>query len=159
MSSLRSQAREFAMQMLYQWEMHPQDIKKLETKFWKSATASEDAEIFANQLFEATVRTVRDLDEIIERHCKNWSSERVATLDRTILRLALHELALAKTPPRSVINEAVKLAKKFSSDNSPRFVNGVLDAAYKDRARSFPFRTLPLRAKSTNAKSSKQKAD
>ena len=159
MGSLRSQAREFAMQMLYQWEMHPQDVKKLETKFWKSATASEDAEIFANELFEATVRTVKDLDEIIERHCKNWSSERVATLDRTILRLGLHELALAKTPPRSVIDEAIKLAKKFSTDNSPAFVNALLDAAYKDRARSLPFRTLPMSGKSTNAKSAKKNSD
>src|SRR5215469_8094451 len=118
MSSLRTQAREFAMQMLFQWEIHPQELKKLEMKFWKGATASEDAEIFANQLFEATVRTVKDLDEVIAKHCRNWRSERIATVDRTILRLALHELAIGKTPARSVIDEAVKLAKKYSGDNS-----------------------------------------
>lgn len=131
MSSLRSQAREFAMQMLYQWEMHPQDVKKLEIKFWKGATASEDAEIFANQLFEATVRTLKDLDAIIEKHCKNWRADRIAALDRTILRLALHELAVGKTPVRAVINEAVNLAKKYSSDESAAFVNGLLDNARK----------------------------
>ncbi len=131
MSSLRSQAREFAMQMLYQWDIHPQDVKKLEMKFWKGATASEDAEIFANQLFEASVRTVKDLDATIEKHCKNWRSERIAALDRTILRLALHEMAVGKTPARAVINEAINLAKKYSSEESARFVNGILDSARK----------------------------
>ena len=153
--SLRTQAREFAMQMLYQWEMSPQDVKKLEMKFWKSATASEDTEIFANQLFEATVRTVEDLDEVIEKHCENWRSERIALIDRAILRLAMHEIALAKTPARSVINEAVKLAKKFSGDASGGFVNGVLDAANKARAKSATLRTQQQKAKSaTDSKSS-----
>jgi N utilization substance protein B len=151
MSSLRTQAREFAMQMLYQWDIHPQDVKKLEMKFWKGATASEDAEIFANQLFEATVRTVKDLDEVIEKHCKNWRPERIATVDRTILRLALHELAVGKTPSRSVIDEAVELAKKFSSEKSPRFVNAVLDAAYKERRKA---RTPALKNNSKEASGS-----
>jgi len=146
-NSLRSQAREFAMQMLYQWEMSPQDVRKLEMKFWKGATASEDAEIFANQLFEATVRTVKDLDEVIEKHCDNWRSERIAAIDRAILRLAMHELALATTPVRSVINEAVKLAKKFSGDASSGFVNGILDAANKARVKSAAHRQQSSKAK------------
>ena len=147
-NSLRSQAREFAMQMLYQWEMSPQDVRQLEMKFWKGASASEDAEIFANQLFEVTVRTVKDLDEVIEKHCDNWRSERIAAIDRAILRLAMHELALAETPARSVINEAVKLAKKFSGDDAAGFVNGVLDAANKARATSFAHRGHARKAKS-----------
>jgi transcription antitermination protein NusB len=147
-NSLRSQAREFAMQMLYQWEMSPQDVRKLEMKFWKAASASEDAEIFANQLFEVTVRTVKDLDEVIEKHCDNWRSERIAAIDRAILRLAMHELALAETPARSVINEAVKLAKKFSGEDAAGFVNGVLDAANKARVTSFPHRGHARKAKS-----------
>ncbi len=146
-NSLRTQAREFAMQMLYQWEMSPQDVRKLEMKFWKGATASEDAEIFANQLFEATVRTVKDLDEVIEKHCDNWRSERIAAIDRAILRLAMHELALATTPARSVINEAVKLAKKFSGEASSGFVNGILDAANKARVRSAAHRQQSSKAK------------
>jgi len=146
-NSLRTQAREFAMQMLYQWEMSPQDLRKLEMKFWEGATASEDAEIFANQLFEATVRTVKDLDEVIEKHCDNWRSERIAAIDRAILRLAMHELALATTPARSVINEAVKLAKKFSGEASSGFVNGILDAANKARVRSAAHRQQSSKAK------------
>jgi transcription antitermination factor NusB len=139
-TSLRSQSREFAMQMLYQWEMSPQDVKKLQAKFWKDATASEDTEIFANQLFEATVRTVQDLDGFIEKHCENWRSERIAATDRAILRLAMHELWLGKTPARSVINEALKLAKKYSGDDSARFVNGVLNAAHQSRSKASPDR-------------------
>ena len=133
--SLRTKAREFAMQMLFQWEMSPQEPRKLEMKFWKGATASEDTEEFANQLFEATVRTAKDLDAVIEKHCENWRFDRIAAIDRAILRLALHELALAKTPARSVINEAVELAKKFSSEDSAGFVNGILDAANKARVK------------------------
>lgn len=138
--SLRSQSREFAMQMLFQWEMSPQDVQKLEAKFWKAATASEDTEIFANQLFEATVRTVKELDSFIEKHCENWRSERIAATDRAILRLAMHELWLAQTPARSVINEALKLAKKYSGDDSFAFVNGVLNAAHQSRLKSLPDR-------------------
>ena len=127
--SLRTKSREFAMQMLFQWEMSPQDTRKLEMKFWKGTTASEDTEKFANQLFEGAVRTVKDLDAAIEKHCDNWRFDRIAAIDRAILRLAMHELALSKTPPKAIINEAVELAKKFSSEDSGGFVNGILDAA------------------------------
>jgi transcription antitermination protein NusB len=145
--SLRTKAREFAMQMLFQWEMSPQEPRKLEMKFWKGTTASEDTEEFANQLFEATVRTVKDLDAVIEKHCDNWRFDRIAAIDRAILRLAMHELALAKTPVGSVINEAVELAKKFSSEDSAGFVNGILDAASKARAKSSPARQSSNKSK------------
>jgi transcription antitermination protein NusB len=134
--SLRSKAREFAMQMLFQWEMSPQDSKKLAAKFWRGAVASEDVEVFADQLFHATVRTVKDLDEVIEKHSQNWRADRIAAIDRAILRLALHELAVGKTPARTVMNEAVKLAKKYSSEDSAAFVNGILDAAVKAREKN-----------------------
>ena len=145
--SLRTKAREFAMQMLFQWEMSPQEPRKLEIKFWKGTTASEDTEEFANQLFEATVRTVKDLDAVIEKHCDNWRFDRIAAIDRAILRLAMHELALAKTPVGSVINEAVELAKKFSSEDSAGFVNGILDAASKASAKSSSARQSSNKAK------------
>ena len=129
--SLRTRSREFAMQMLFQWEMSPQDPRKLEIKFWKGTTASEDTEKFANQLFEGAVRTVKDLDVVIEKHCENWRFDRIAAIDRAILRLAMHELAVGKTPARAVINEAIELAKKFSGEDSGGFVNGILDAVSK----------------------------
>ena len=121
------------MQMLFQWEMSPQETRKLEIKFWRAAKAAENTEKFANELFEGATRRVKDLDAAIEKHCDNWRFERLAAIDRAILRLAIHELQSSKTPPRVVINEAVVLAKKFSGEDSGSFVNGVLDAASKAR--------------------------
>jgi len=131
--ALRTKAREFAMQMLFQWEMSPQETRKLEIKFWRAAKAAENTEKFANELFEGAARHVKDLDAAIEKHCDNWRFERLAAIDRAILRLAIHELQIAQTPHKVIINEAVDLAKKFSGEDSGSFVNGVLDAASKAR--------------------------
>jgi N utilization substance protein B len=129
--ALRTKAREFAMQMLFQWEMSPQELRKLELKFWRGAKAAEDTEKFANELFEGATRRVKFLDSAIEEHCDHWRFDRLAAIDRAILRLAIHELQSSKTPPRVIINEAVVLAKKFSGEDSGSFVNGILDAATK----------------------------
>jgi N utilization substance protein B len=127
----RTKSREFAMQMLFQWEMSPQDLRKLEIKFWKGAVAAEDTEHFANELFEGAARHVKELDGLVAQHCDNWRAERLAAIDRAILRLAIHELLAAKYDHKVVINEAVDLAKKFSGEDSGGFVNGILDAISK----------------------------
>jgi transcription antitermination protein NusB len=129
--SLRSKSREFAMQMLFQWDMSQQDYAKLETKFWKSAKAAEPTRVFANQLFEGAAHAAPELDESIAKYSANWRPGRISAIDRAILRLALHELRATETPPKVVINEAVELAKKFSSDEAGGFVNGILDACHK----------------------------
>ena len=119
------------MQMLFQWDMSQQDPVNLEAKFWKSAKAADKTRQFANQLFEGAAKKARALDEVIGKHCENWRFERLAAIDRAILRLAIHEMSSTDTPPKVVLNEAVDLAKKFSSDDSGAFVNGVLDAVHK----------------------------
>lgn len=119
------------MQMLFQWDMSQQDPAKLEAKFWKSAKAADKTREFANQLFEGAAKEITALDEIIGKHCENWRFERLAAIDRAILRLALHEMSSADTPPKVVLHEAVALAKKFSSEQSSAFVNGVLDSVHK----------------------------
>jgi N utilization substance protein B len=119
------------MQMLFQWEMSPQELRKLEIKFWRGATAAEDTEKFANELFEGATRRVKFLDAAIEENCDHWRFERLAAIDRAILRLAIHELQSSRTPQRVIIDEAVNLAKKFSGEDSGSFVNGILDAASK----------------------------
>jgi N utilization substance protein B len=129
--SLRTKSREFAMQMLFQWDMSQQDFAKLEAKFWKSAKAADQTRAFANKLFEGAAKDVTALDEIIVKHCDNWRFERLAAIDRAVLRLAIHEMRMADTPPKVVLNEAVDLAKKFSSEEAGGFVNGVLDAFHK----------------------------
>lgn len=129
--SLRTKSREFAMQMLFQWDMSQQDFTRLEGKFWKSAKAADKTRAFANKLFEGAAKDVTTLDEIIVKHCDNWRFERLAAIDRAVLRLAIYEMRVADTPPKVVLNEAVDLAKKFSSEEAGGFVNGILDAFHK----------------------------
>jgi N utilization substance protein B len=129
--SLRTKSREFAMQMLFQWDMSQQDFTKLESKFWKSAKAADKTRAFANKLFEGAAKDVAVLDALIVGHSDNWRFERLAAIDRAILRLAIHEMKSSDTPPKVVLNEAVDLAKKFSSEESGAFVNGILDSVHK----------------------------
>ena len=119
------------MQMLFQWDMSQQDPTKLEAKFWKGARAADTTRAFANRLFEGTAREISALDELIVKHAENWRFERLAAIDRAILRLAMYELRATDTPPKVILNEAVDLAKKFSSEDSGAFVNGILDAFRK----------------------------
>jgi N utilization substance protein B len=119
------------MQMLFQWDMSEQDARKLEVTFWKSAKAADQTRTFANQLFEGASHDSPALDELISKHAENWRLERLATIDRAILRLAIHEMRATDTPAKVVINEAVDLAKKYSSDDAGGFVNGILDAYRK----------------------------
>jgi N utilization substance protein B len=129
--TLRRKSREFAMQMLFQWDMSHQDFAKLESKFWKSAKATDKTRGFANSLFEGAAKDVAVLDALIVGHSDNWRFERMAAIDRAILRLAIYELRDGQTPPKVVLNEAVDLAEKFSSEESGAFVNGLLDSVRK----------------------------
>jgi N utilization substance protein B len=119
------------MQMLFQWDMSKQDFPKLESNFWKSAKAAAKTRTFAEKLFEGTAREAEQLDVIISKYCDNWRLERISAIDRAILRLAFHELGDNETPPKVVLNEAVDLAKKYSSAEAGGFVNGILDAFHK----------------------------
>ncbi len=119
------------MQMLFQWDMSEQEPVKLEAKFWRAAKAADTTRTFANGLFEGAARDVAALDEIIVKQAINWRFERLAAIDRAILRLAIYELRVADTPPKVVLNEAVEMAKKFSSEEAGSFVNGILDAVHK----------------------------
>jgi N utilization substance protein B len=119
------------MQMLFQWDMSRQDAAKLEAKFWRAAKAEDSTRAFANKLFEGASKDADELDALIVQHAKNWRLERMAIIDRAVLRLAIYELRTAETPHKVIINEAVDLAKKFSSEDAGSFVNGILDAVHK----------------------------
>jgi N utilization substance protein B len=119
------------MQMLFQWDMSRQDSAKLEAKFWRTAKAADNTRAFANKLFEGAAKYADELDALIVQHAQNWRLERMAIIDRAVLRLAIYELRIAETPPKVVLNEAVDLAKKFSSEDAGAFVNGILDAVRK----------------------------
>jgi N utilization substance protein B len=119
------------MQMLFQWDMSEQEPAKLEAKFWRAAKATEPTRAFANRLFEGATKDTTAIDELIVRQAENWRLERLAVIDRAILRLAIYELRTTDTPPKVILNEAVELAKKFSSEEAGSFVNGILDAVHK----------------------------
>jgi N utilization substance protein B len=111
--------------------MSKQDFGKLEGKFWKSAKAADTTRAFAEKLFEGAAKDIAVLDALIVGHSDNWRFERMAAIDRAILRLSIHELRAGETPPKVVLNEAVDLAKKYSSEESGAFVNGILDGVRK----------------------------
>ena len=119
------------MQMLFQWDMSRQEPAKLEGKFWRTAKATDSTRSFANKLFEGAAKDADELDALIVQHAKNWRLERMAIIDRAVLRLAIFELRAGETPPKVILNEAVELAKKYSSEDAGAFVNGILDAVRK----------------------------
>jgi N utilization substance protein B len=129
--TLRRKSREFALQMLFEWDMAHQKPARIKQNFWKLARAAESTRKFADQLFEGAVTEATSSDKLVEKLSENWRLDRIATVDRNILRLAIYELRFGTAPPKVVINEALELAKKFSSADSPAFLNGVLDAAFK----------------------------
>ena len=128
---LRRKAREYALQMLFQWEIGRQAPALVEAGFWKNARAEKTTRAFANQLFEGAVAESAAVDELITRHATNWRLDRMAAIDRAVLRLAVAELRSGSSPPKVVINEALELAKKFSSEEAAPFINGILDAIHK----------------------------
>jgi N utilization substance protein B len=129
--TLRRKSREFALQMLFEWDMTHEAPPRVEHNFWKSAHSAESTREFANQLFEGAVAYSEATDLLVTELSQNWKLERLATVDRNILRLAIYELRSGTAPINVVIDEALELAKKFSSAEAPPFLNGVLDAASK----------------------------
>jgi N utilization substance protein B len=129
--SVRRKARAFALQMLFQWEVGRQNPQRIEDGFWRMARAEKATRQFANALFEETASGVTQLDALLATHSKNWRPERMALIDRAILRLAAQEIRSGKTPPKVVFNEAIELAKQFSSEDAASFINGILDSVWR----------------------------
>ncbi|MEI6668618.1 MAG: transcription antitermination factor NusB [Acidobacteriota bacterium] len=133
----RHRARESAFQMLYQWEVGRAapdavvaDYEAIEQD--ENTALTPVNRRFAEALVAGTVAHVAEIDQRIAAHAQNWRIERMAAVDRLILRLAIYELAHASdTPPSVVIDEALELARTFGEEDSVRFVNGVLDAVFK----------------------------
>jgi len=129
--TLRRKSREFALQMLFEWDLGQQKPAQVEQHFWKSAKAAESTRRFARQLFEGAVEQAESNDKLVAKLAQNWKFDRLAAVDRNILRLAIYELRAGTAPVKVVLDEAIELAKKFSSEDAPAFLNGVLDAAAK----------------------------
>jgi N utilization substance protein B len=128
----RRKSREFAMQMLYQWEICGYTPAQVEATFFANNRADSEVEGFARALFEGAINDIDRLDRLIREHADNWRLERMAAVDRNILRVALYELLRhPETPAAAVINEALEIARRFSTGDSVEFVNGVLDGIRK----------------------------
>ena len=128
MPAKRTKARERALQALYQIDVAAVGIDEALGRFWKSF---EPVEREVRELAEALVRGVaehrRAVDDAIEEASSNWRLDRMARVDRNVLRLAVYELLRTDVPVKVVINEGIELGKKFGSESSGAFVNGVLD--------------------------------
>jgi len=134
----RRKSREMVLQMLFQADVGKQSIDQVQRTFWaEHAAASAEVRGFAEDLFRVATDRVAEIDKLIEGHAQHWRMERMAAVDRNLLRAGVAEfLAYPDTPRAVVINEALEIARKFSSPESVQFVNGVLDSVAKDLART-----------------------
>ncbi|MDR8392385.1 transcription antitermination factor NusB [Aliifodinibius sp. S!AR15-10] len=127
----RREIREVVLQALFAEEVSGNKWKQvLSTIIKPKLNKDKSALKFAERLFLKTVKSKEELDNIIQDHIKNWNIHRLATVDKLILRLALCEfLNFEEIPTKVTINEAIEIAKRFSTQKSGNFVNGILDAA------------------------------
>ena len=124
----RRQAREAALQMLYGIDVTGERVDAAIIRYWSTLGGDATADEFANQLVRGCAEKREAVDEVIGRVSQHWRLERMARVDRNILRLATYELEALEDIPRNVtLDEAVELAKRFGDAESPAFVNGVLD--------------------------------
>ena len=130
----RRKSRELALQMLFQADMGKQDAEQVRRTFWaEHGTTSADVRGFADDLFRVATDRSGEIDGLIERHAEHWRMERMAAVDRNILRAGVAEfLGFPSTPKPVVINEALEIARKFSSPESVNFLNGVLDSVARE---------------------------
>jgi len=122
------------LQMLFQSDMGKQDADQVRRTFWaEHGAASAEVREFADHLFGVATDRIGEIDGLIESHAEHWRMERMAAVDRNLLRAAVAEfLAYPETPRAVVINEALEIARKFSTLESVHFVNGVLDSVGKE---------------------------
>jgi N utilization substance protein B len=129
----RTKARERALQALYQIDVAAEGIDDALGRFWKSFEPVErEVMAHAEALVRGVARHRRAIDETIERVSTNWRLDRMAKVDRNVLRVAVYELLETDVPVKVVINEAIELGKKYGSESSGAFVNGVLDKVASD---------------------------
>ncbi len=129
----RRKSRELTLQMLFQADMGKQTPEQVRQTFWRErADVEADVRSFAEDLFRVAADRSTEIDGLIEGHAQHWRMERMAAVDRNLMRAAVAEMLGFPTTPRAVvINEALEVARKFSSPESVQFINGVLDSVGK----------------------------
>ena len=126
---IESRARSRALQALYAWDMRPgQSLDRVSTTVWDDLSVSPEERAIASRLVRVVIADSAKIDRELEAVTTNWRLERLGAIDRAVLRLAAAELSAGETPPKVVIQEAVRLAERYGSVQSARFVNGIVDA-------------------------------
>jgi N utilization substance protein B len=126
---LESRARARALQALYAWDVRGTDgLEIVASRVWDDLAVGPEERKLASQIVGVIVREGADIDRELGAVTTNWRLERLGVIERTVLRLAAAELRRGETPPKVVIQEAVRLAERYGSEQSARFVNGIVDA-------------------------------
>ena len=130
----RRKSRELVLQMLFQADMGKQSPEIVRKTFWaERQDVDEEVRGFAEELFRVASDRLEEIDGLIGKHAQHWRMERMAAVDRNVLREAVAEfLGYPKTPRAVVINEAIEIARRFSTPESVTFINGVLDSVGKE---------------------------
>lgn len=125
----RREGRELALQLLYALELNPINVQEmLRLSRENSRASAEEARVFAEELVDGVVANRDAIDKIIVEKSKNWAISRMARVDLNIIRVAVFELVFLSDIPKNVtMNEAIEVAKKFGTEDSPAFINGMLD--------------------------------
>ena len=135
----RRKARECALQMLFAADVAKTPSDVLTRHYWSELgepTLDEPTREFANNLTAGTLREIEKTDETIRTRAEHWRIERMAIVDRNVLRLAVYEFLFEETPHTVIINEALEIARRFSTFEATQFINGILDAIKHDLAKN-----------------------
>ena len=134
----RRQAREYALQILFQTDFTEKKLGRKELdEFWADKKENRQIREFAEELVKGTLEKLEEIDALIEQLAENWLLRRMAAVDRNILRFAAFEILYRRDIPSAVtINEALEIAKKYSSSESAPFLNGVLDRLAKEAGKA-----------------------
>jgi N utilization substance protein B len=132
----RHRSRKRALQVLFEWDVRRESIDRAIANFYETLYSEEQekkpkADKFMEMLARGTAERTAEIDRQIEAKSANWRLERMAVVDRNILRMAIYELSLGELAAPIIIDEALELARQFSNHESISFINGVLDAVYK----------------------------
>ena len=136
---IRRSSRELALKFLYQFELTGGELDEQIKLFLKQNSSKDDVENFMRGLVFSLLDKVKEIDEVIQKYSDHWVLDRMTVIDRNILRMGVCELLFDfSTPPKVVINEAIDIAKKYGNEDSPEFVNGILDKVFKEIGQKGP---------------------
>ena len=129
----RHKAREFTLQILFQLDFIDTSVEKVQRLFWQDINTPPEVHAFSDRLVRGVREHRERIDRLLAQYSENWTLERMTGVDRNILRMAVYEILFCDEIPKNVtINEAVEIGKRFGSEDSGAFINGIIDKIAKD---------------------------